>query len=285
MAHGNSGCLSAAAVHVTPTQKRAPTRNYVTELIGTISAGAMMSQMAIAGLFALFPTLVFAQATPAADPPPPRREGSAEFALVGTTGNASTQTISLGGELILRPDLWVVRNKVAWVRNETDAELTAESLLYLFRTERALSSRTSAFGEYTYFRDQFAGVEHRNGIVGGLAYKIVDRAAHVLAVDGGLGYMNEQRATGPDVSSATYTTGGAYRWTLSSTAELTDGVRFTGIVADADDWRVANVVAITARLTSVFALRASNDIRYANAPVPGFKSTDTSTSIALVAKF
>jgi hypothetical protein len=51
-------------------------------------------------VFSVFPRLALAQ-TPA--PPPPAREGSAEFAFVGTTGNSSTQTIGLGGELIYRP--------------------------------------------------------------------------------------------------------------------------------------------------------------------------------------
>jgi len=74
-----------------------------------------------------------------------------------------------------------------------------------------LSPRSAAFGEYTYFRDEFAGVEHRNAVVGGVSYKVLNQAAQVLSVDGGLGYLN--------------------------------------------------------------------------APVPGFKSTDTTTAIALVAKF
>ena len=44
-------------------------------------------------------------------------------------------------------------------------------------------------------------------------------------------------------------------------------------------------LAITARLTGLFSLKASNTIRYANAPVSGFTTTDTITAIALVAKF
>ncbi len=62
-------------------------------------------------------------------------------------------------------------------------------------------------------------------------------------------------------------------------------MRFTGILAEARDWRVGNIVAITARLTSLFSLKASNTVRFANAQVPGFKSTDTNTAVALVAKF
>ena len=53
----------------------------------------------------------------------------------------------------------------------------------------------------------------------------------------------------------------------------------------ASDWRVDQTLAITARLTSLLALKASNTVRYANAPVQGFKNTDTKTAIALVARF
>ena len=237
-------------------------------------------------LCALCPTLALAQAAPAAPaPPPPAREGSLEFAFIGTTGNSSTQTVGLNGEVIVRPDKWVVRNKAALLRNESESALTAESFTYLFRSERALSPRASAFGEYTYLRDEFAGIEHHNGVAGGLAYKLVTRARHALSVDGGLGYLNEQRQTGPDISSGTYAFGGVYKWKLSATAEFSEDVRLTGIFSDAEDWRVANALAITARLTGLLSLKASNTIRFANIPVPGFKATDTNTAIALVAKF
>jgi putative salt-induced outer membrane protein YdiY len=244
-----------------------------------------LAQHAAALLLAVYPALAFAQAPPAPAPPPPAREGSVEFAFIGTTGNTSTQTIGLGGEVILRPTLWVVRNRAAFVRNESDSTLTAESFQYLFRTERALSSRAAAFVEYTFFRDEFAGIDHRNAVVGGLSYKVLKQATQVLSVDAGLGYLNENRLVRPNVSSGTYAFGGAYNLKLSATAELSEDARFTGTFALSDDWRVANVVAIAARLTTLFSLKASNTIRYANSPVPGFKNTDSNTAIALVAKF
>lgn len=222
---------------------------------------------------------------PAAPPPPPAREGTAEFAFVGTTGNASTQTIGLNGTLVVRPDAWVVTNKAAFIRNESESELTAQSFGYLFRAERAFSPRLSGFGEYAYFRDTFAGVAHRNSLVGGISCKLVDLPRHVFFTDAGLGYMDEQRVAGDDVSSATWSLGAGYAWKISETAEFTEDVRMTGLFADADDWRILQAAAITARLTQLFSLKVSNTIRYAHAPVPGFKDTDTTTSVALVAKF
>lgn len=234
------------------------------------------------------PLPTFAQApaaAPAAPPPPPRQEGTAEFAFVVTTGNASTQTIGLNGTLIVRPDAWVITNKASFIRNESESELTAQSFGYLFRAERTFTPRLSGFGEYAYFRDTFAGVAHRNSLVGGISYKLVDLPRHVFFTDAGLGYMNERRLEGDDVSSATWSLGAGYRWKISETAEFTEDFRMTGLFADADDWRILQAAAITARLTQLFSLKVSNTIRYTHAPVPGFKDTDTTTSVALVAKF
>jgi putative salt-induced outer membrane protein len=226
-----------------------------------------------------------AQAQPAAPPPPPpRQEGTAEFAFVGTSGNASTQTIGLGGEFIFRPEQWVITNKAAFVRNKADSVLTAESFSYLFRGAYTMTPRLSAFGEYGYFRDEFAGVLHRNSFVGGVSYKLVDLPAHILFTDAGIGYMNEQRSAGDDVSSATWSLGAGYRWKISTTAEFSDDVRMTGLFTDSSDWRLQQAAAITARLTKTFSLKVANTIRYAHAPVTGFKNTDTNTSVALVAK-
>jgi putative salt-induced outer membrane protein YdiY len=233
------------------------------------------------------PLPALAQAPPAAaaPPPPPQQEGSAEFAFVGTTGNASTQTIGLNGGLIVRPGQWVVTNKAAFIRNESESELTAQSFGYLFRAARTISPRLSAFGEYAYFRDAFAGIAHRNALVGGVSYKIVDLPKHLFFADAGLGYVNERRLAGEDVSSATWSLGAGYKWKISETAEFTEDFRMTGLFADASDWRILQAAAVTARLTKLFSLKVSNTIRYSHAPVPGFRDTDTNTSVALVAKF
>jgi len=243
-----------------------------------------MKMIVLLSAFLCSPLLTFAQAPPSA-PPPPKREATAEFAFVGTTGNASTQTIGLSGEFIARPDQWVITNKAALVRNEAESVLTAESFGYLFRTARTLSPRLSAFGEYAYFHDEFAGVRHRNSLVGGLSFKVVSLPAHIFVTDVGLGYMNEQRIEGDTVSSATWSLGAGYRWKISSTADFSDDVRMTGLFVDGGDWRLVQAAAITARLTKTFSLKVSNTVRYAHKPVPTFKNTDTNTAVALVAKF
>lgn len=231
----------------------------------------------------LMPRPAAAQA--AAPPPPPLREGSAEFAFVGTSGNASTQTLGLGGELIYRPAPWVTRFKTAFVRNEAEDTLRAQSFVATLRAERPVADRLSVYGQYGYQRDTFAGILHRNAGEGGLAYRLLAQDRQTLTVDAGLGYANERRLAGPSLSTATLGTGGLYTLKLSETSAFTEEGRFVFALDNGSDWRFGNTAALTASLTSLLSLKLSNSIRYLNLPVAGFERTDVLTSVALVAKF
>ena len=228
---------------------------------------------------------VSALAQAAAPPPPPRQEGAVEVAFVGTTGNISTSTFSAGGEHIVRPTNWLVKNRVLAVRGTVEGATTAESFLYNFRGERVINARLNAFGDYAFFRDKPAGVSARNAIAGGLSLKAIADARQTLSIDGGLGFLDESRLSGDDVSSAIWLTGAAYKLKLSETADLSDDLRLLGTFDNGDDWRLTHTIALTAKLTDLLSLRVSNLLRFANFPPAGFKKTDTTTAIALVASF
>ena len=234
-----------------------------------------------------FPALSLAQtpapATP--PPPPPPHEGSAEFAFVGTSGNSSTQTIGAGGEFIYRPNPWETKVKLNYVRNKADGELTAQSFLLVLRAQRPIRPRLSAYGQYGYQRDRFAGIINRNAFEGGLAYTVIDRAPQKLTVDGGLGYAHESRVLGDDLSTATLATGANYSLKVSETSEVTEDGHLVFSLADGSDWRYANIAALSVKISTLLSLKLSNTIRYVNFPAPGFKNTDVLTSIAVVAKF
>jgi putative salt-induced outer membrane protein YdiY len=225
------------------------------------------------------------QQPPPPPPPPPPREGSAEVSFVGTSGNASTNALGLRGEYIVREAPWMFAAKAAYVRNETENVLQAQSFAASFRATRALNERWSVFGQYAYLRDTFAGIEHRNMIDGGVQYAAIRTSPHQLDLEAGIGWANEVRVVGETESSAQAFAGAFYKLKISETAELSDEVRLAASLADSADWRVDNTIALTAKLTTVFSLKVSNLVRYVNDPVPGFETTDTLTSVALVAKF
>ena len=76
-----------------------------------------------------------------------------------------------------------------------------------------------------------------------------------------------------------------YKLKITATTDLTEEFKLLGTFDNADDWRAANAIGLTVTINTIFSLKASNLIRYAHFPPPGFKTTDSSTSIALVASF
>src|SRR6185503_6678297 len=105
-----------------------------------------MRSALLAGL-ALTSSILAAQA-PAPPPPPPFREGTAEVSYVGTTGNSSTQSLGLAGELILRPDPWETRFKIGFVQNEVAGVTSARAITGSARGQRKFFGSAAFFAQY-----------------------------------------------------------------------------------------------------------------------------------------
>jgi hypothetical protein len=136
-----------------------------------------------------------------------------------------------------------------------------------------------------YLRDLFSGIEHRNGLDGGLSFNVLGTDRQTLFADGTLGYLNESRVLGPDLSTASGGAGLRYKLKLSPTSDVSDDVLLSSDFSDAGTWRVTQVAALTARVMGALSLKLSNQIRFVNEPVPGFEQTDVLTSAALVLSF
>ena len=219
------------------------------------------------------------------EPPPPRWEATGELSFVSTSGNTSTGTLGAGGDVTNRSGDWLTRGKVSFVRAETDGEETARSLALDGRVSRGLTPRVGLFARGAYLRDTFAGIEHRVGVDGGLAWSIVDVTPHALDLDAGVGYTTETRLAEADRSFATGTLTLAYKWTLDDTAEIANNAGFTANLQDGPDWRFSDTVVLSASLNRALSLKVSYQVKYLNRPVPGFKATDAIVSAAIVAKF
>ena len=224
--------------------------------------------------------------TPAPPPekPPPRLEASAQLTFLDTRGNATSQSIGAGGDVIWRPDPWAFTAKAAFAQSESEGELTTRSLTALLRGSRALNARLSVYGQYDYLRDVFAGVEQRHVIEGGISWLALEAPPHTLGFDTGLGYLYERGPDDEDLSSATLSLAAAYRWAISPTSQLTYEPRFLLPLAETGAWKFGQEAALVVAINTTLALKLSHTLRYSAEPPEGFKTTDTIMAVSLVAK-
>jgi putative salt-induced outer membrane protein len=240
----------------------------------------LMSGTALAGQAAQAP-----QTPPQPPPPPPHVEGTGDLSLVMTNGNTSTNTLGANGSLTWRPLPWVVDMKAAFVRGATDDVVTTKSFAFGTRLSRDLTPRTALFVQYDYLTSPFAGTDQRHTIAGGLSYKLIDDARQTLRIDGAVGYVNNKPVGLGRTSNATVLAGAAYKYKISDTSEFTEDARIVESLAHSDDYRIDNAIALTAKVSKVFALKFSHLTHFVNLPPIGFKKTDTILSAAIVAKF
>lgn len=217
--------------------------------------------------------------------PPPRWEGSAELSLVDTGGNADTQTLGTAATLTWRPGQWTTEARTSFVRSEAGEVETARSFAAAVRQARTISPRLDAFARGEYLVNEFAGIDDRISVDTGLGFRVLTGPAHRLRTDAGLGYSHEDRLGGEDLSFALATAGAQYEWTVNRLVTLADTSLLTTSLQDGEDWRFRNALAITATLTRRVSIKVAHELNFAHAPAPGFGSTDTMLSAALVVGF
>ncbi len=235
-------------------------------------------------LLTLGPATVVAQQTSDAPDDGPW-SGTAEVSLVATSGNSSTRTCGLGGEVTYDPGTWKWLGRASYVESEADNQLRARSQSALVEVSRPVSERLDVYGRGGYLRDLFAGIQRRLTTEGGLAYTVIATEPHSLQLLGGFGFTHERRAVGDDLSLRTANVTGRYKWALSETSALTEEATFVADPNTGDDWRFTNEVAVAAALSTRLSLKVSHKLSYLAKPVPGFRKTDTILSAALVANF
>jgi putative salt-induced outer membrane protein len=222
-------------------------------------------------------------------PPPPQWFGKAELSFLSTSGNTDTTSLGANLEVNYNPKPWLFTLKGAVLHASSDGVTTAEAYSSSLRASRELTERLDVFAGAGWLRNTFSGIDGLYGFDAGAGYKLLTGPAHFLRAQAGVGYAIEKDIIlGIVVPSRNYATANAglgYKWQFTKTAAFTNDFSYLLDLSDTKNWFITDKAAITAAISTIFALQASWTLLYRNQPVPGFDNTDTATAVGLVAKF
>lgn len=213
---------------------------------------------------------------------PPVWDAKGELSFVATGGTTSVRTLGAGSTLTHRRAAATTLGSVAFLTSEANAVTNARSLTVLGRHGVRVSPRVELFGEASYGRDRFAGIDNRIRAAAGAAYSAPLPRRHTLSLDGTFGYTAEKRLDASDRRFPTASSTLRYRWSIVRGTELTEDA---GVIADlgrVQNWRGTSATAFIVTLTRQVSFKLSHALEYRNDPVRGFGRTDIETTAALV---
>ena len=217
--------------------------------------------------------------------PPARWEATAELSAVATAGNTSTQTLGVAGDVTHRRARHLTRGSARFLTTTVEEVTQARALTAQARHGYAVRERVELFGRAEYARDRFAGIDSRNSVEFGAAYRPDLRRRHVITASAAAGFTAENRIGADDLRFATANGTAGYIWTPRPGTELREEAAVIADLQTARNWRATNGLSFVVTLTRLLSLKASHGLEYRNLPVPGFRRTDTRSSAALVLTF
>jgi putative salt-induced outer membrane protein len=229
----------------------------------------------------------WALAQGAASPtPPPEWSGEGGLSYVRNTGNSDNSTIGAALKAVHQQERWKASVAASLIRATDHDVKTAERLDAALRAERSLGARFSVYGQSTYLRNLFAGIDGQEALEGGGLYKLALGPTHFLSASASLSHVWEQRvAPEPNQSFLGARGALAYKWHISANADFTEDLDYLQSFEHSDDWRLGSKAAITASISRVLSLKLSHLLLRYNRPVPGKEKTDTTVLASIVAKW
>jgi putative salt-induced outer membrane protein len=230
---------------------------------------------------------VFCQ-QPAATPPkepPPLWDVQIGASFVGTSGNSDTASSGADFAAHRRGLVWQVESTATAVRTNTNDATSAERYLAMLRGKRKLTPLIGVSAGEKAERDRFSGIDFRSILDGGLSWALVRRTDWTLDGVTSLGWDHESRTTGPDIDDPIGVFQLLSRIPFGGAGDTTQRFTYYPDFKMTEAYRTEAELTAQAAMTSRLALKLGYLLRYANAPVPTFKKTDSTTTASVVLRW
>lgn len=209
-------------------------------------------------------------------------QGSVSLGYLHTTGNSNT--VSLNGKALLgyKNGKWLDTLALTALNASQDNVRTAESYEANGQSDYLLNDNDYLFGLVDYLTDRFSGYDRRATEVAGYGRMLVNTDTQQLGLEFGLGARQTRFTDETSKRNVIERLGLNYLWKFTDKSNFSENL---SVEHGIDNTFTQSVTALTTNLAGQFALSVSYTVRHNTRVLPGFKNTDTITSISLVYSF
>jgi len=238
-------------------------------------------------LFLLLIVAPAAAQTPATPPPPPPPLWDAQIgaSFVGTSGNSDTSSTGADFSAHRRGLVWQLESTATAVHSSSLDVTTAERYLGMLRAQRKLSRIVGLTSGIKLERDQFAGLDFRSVLDGGLSWALSRQPRWLLDAVTGIAWNHESRTVSPTIDHPVGLLQLLSRVPFGTAGDTTQRFTFYPDFSQSSAYRSEAELTAQAAMNSHLALKIGYLLRFANDPVPGFKKTDNTTTASVVLRW
>ena len=243
--------------------------------------------LAAAVLSTLFIVRSAAAQTPAAPPPPPPPLWDVQVgaSFVGTSGNSDTASTGVDFAAHRRGSIWLIDSSASLVRTNADDVATAERYLGMLRAQRKLTAIVGLSTGIKLERDVFAGLDARSILDGGLSWALVHHPEWTLDGVTSLAWLHESHTSGESLDDPIGVLQLLSRIPFGTAGDTTQRFTYYPDFKTSSAYRSEAEITAQAAMNAHLALKIGWLLRYSNAPVPGFKKTDSTTTASVVLRW
>ena len=222
---------------------------------------------------------------PAPKEPPPLWDVQIGASFVGTSGNSDTASTGVDLTAHRRGLVWLIDAGASAVRTSSADVTTAERYLEMLRGQRKLTRVVGLSAGEKLERDQFSGIDLRAILDAGLSWALVRRTDWTVDGITAIAWNHESRTAGDGVDSPIGVFQLLSRIPFGGSGDTTQRFTYYPDFQTTSAYRSEAEFTAQAAMSSHLALKLGYLLRRSNAPVPGFKKTDSTTTASVVLRW
>ncbi len=206
--------------------------------------------------------------------------GNGALGFVSQSGNADTQTLSIGADAVNNLEKWRYSLGLKILQSESGDEDTADRFELYGQVDYKIDEKAYWLGSLRYEDDEFSQFESQLTATVGYGRVLVDSESNKLKGEIGLGVRRaEERISGDSDTEAIVRGVLGYTRVFSETASLSNDFL---VESGSDNTFLKNVTALNAEISGDFGLQVAYEIRHNTDVADGIDKTDRVSSINLV---